>query len=330
MSSDVQRSLGVRLFDQAKQALKSQFGGLLFAILLIGAIAQIGNPLFLSAYNVRIIIRALAFVGLVALGQSLVLIIGELDLSVGAVAGLSAVLGGILMVNMGINPVLSLVLALALGALFGVINGTIISALNLSALVVTIGMSGVYKGINLVFTRGAAITNIPQEILFLGQGVVGNIPVPFIILVIMTLIVTFVTQGTKFGRYMYAVGNSREAARIVGIRVNLVRIITFMMTAFLAALAGLVMVARMGSSQPAIGEAWLLTSVAASVIGGVSLNGGIGHPAGALLGAALIGVIENIIVIFGISPYWQTAVSGAVVVLAISIDSVSRGTWKVR
>jgi ribose transport system permease protein len=179
-------------------------------------------------------------------------------------------------------------------------------------------------------TKGAAITNIPEEILFLGQGVVGNIPVPFIVLLIMAVVVAFITQGTKFGRYMYAIGNSREAARIVGIRVNLIRILTFMMTAFMAALAGMLMVSRMGSSQPAIGEAWLLTSVAASVIGGVSLTGGIGHPAGAILGAALIGIIENIIVIFGISPYWQTAVSGIVVVLAISIDSISRGTWKMK
>jgi ribose transport system permease protein len=319
-----------RALRGGRQLLRNQFSGLILAILLIGTIAQLGNPTFLSPYNVRIIIRALAFVGLVALGQSLVLIIGELDLSVGAVAGLSAVLGGILMVNLGINPVLAFILALGFGALFGVINGTIISSLNLSALVVTIGMQGVYKGINLVMTKGAAITNIPEEILFLGQGVVGNIPVPFIVLLIMAVVVAFITQGTKFGRYMYAIGNSREAARIVGIRVNLIRILTFMMTAFMAALAGMLMVSRMGSSQPAIGEAWLLTSVAASVIGGVSLTGGIGHPAGAILGAALIGIIENIIVIFGISPYWQTAVSGIVVVLAISIDSISRGTWKMK
>lgn len=316
------------LIEYAKKLLKNQSSGLILALVVIGGTAYALNPVFLTPYNILIIIRALAFVGIVALGQSLVLIIGELDLSVGAVAGLSAVLGGIFMVNLGINPFLSLLIAVGLGAVFGLLNGTIITTLNLSALVVTIGMQGVFKGANLVMTRGAAITQIPEEILFLGQGVVANVPVPFIILIIAVIIVTFITQGTKFGRYMYAIGNSREAARIIGIRVNLVRIVTFMMTSFLAALAGLLMVARMGSSQPAIGEVWLLTSVAASVIGGVSLTGGIGRPAGAILGAALIGMIENIIVIFGISPYWQTAVSGVVVVLAIAVDSISRGTWR--
>jgi ribose transport system permease protein len=137
-------------------------------------------------------------------------------------------------------------------------------------------------------------------------------------------VVLFVTQNTIFGRYMYSVGNNREASKILGIRVERVQIITFMMAGLFAALAGMIMVARLGSSQPAIGQEWVLPSIASSVIGGVSPAGGIGNPVGAVLGAVITGVIENIIVIFGISPYWQTAVSGVVVVAAVSLDSIQR------
>jgi ribose transport system permease protein len=129
---------------------------------------------------------------------------------------------------------------------------------------------------------------------------------------------------------MYAIGNSRDAAQILGIPVNLVRMLTFMGVGLLAALAGMVMVARLGTSQPSIGETWVLDSIAASVIGGVALTGGVGSPAGALLGAAIIGVVQNIIVLFGVSPYLQTAVSGMIVVAAISLDAISRKIAKAR
>lgn len=322
-----------RLIGKLKQAglvvLKNQLVGMtlvLAAIIVASQIATAGN--FLTPYNVTIIIRAMAFIGLVAIGQSLVLLLGELDLSVGAIAGLSAVMGGKMMVEMGIDPFAAFVFAVLLGTLMGFINGTIITSLNLNALVVTIGMSGIYKGINLVITRGRAIVGIPSEILFLGQGRFLAMPIPFVIMLLVMGLVLVMTKRTTFGRYIYAIGDSRQAAQILGIKVKLMRVATFMITGTLAALAGMLMVARLGSSQPAIGEVWLLTSVAAPVIGGVALTGGVGSPAGALIGVAIIGVIENIIVLLGVSPYWQTVVSGSVVVIAVSIDSLSRMTFR--
>ena len=185
-------------------------------------------------------------------------------------------------------------------------------------------MSGVYKGINLVISKGRAITGIPKEIHFLGQGDLFGVPMPFVIMLIVMVGIVFLTRYTPFGRYMYAIGNSAEAARILGIRVRLIRVLTYMLVGMVAALAGMLMVARLGSAQPSIGEQWVLNSIAASVIGGVPTTGGVGSPAGALMGAAIIGVIENIIVLFGVSPYWQTAVSGIIVVGAISLDALSR------
>jgi len=301
-----------------------RISGVILALGLIIITASISSPYFLTAYNLKAVIRSLAFVGIVAIGQACLLLLGEIDLSVGSIAGLCGVIGGILMVNVGINPYLSLILCLILGAILGFINGLIVVSLKLNALIVTIGTAGIFKGINLVISKGRAITGIPKEIYFLGQGYLFNIPMPFVIMLIVLVLIVFLTKYTPFGRYMYAIGNSREASWILGIKVNFIRISTFMITGLLSALAGMIMVARLGSSQPAIGELWVLNSIAAAVIGGVALTGGIGSPAGALVGAAIIGVIENIIVLYGVSVYWQTAVSGSIIVGAVALDSISR------
>lgn len=301
-----------------------QISGIMVVLGLMIVIASLSSPYFLTAYNLKAVIRSLAFVSIVAIGQGCLLLLGEIDLSVGSIAGLCGVIGGILMVNVGINPYLSLILCLLLGAILGMLNGLITVHLKLSSLIVTIGTAGIYKGINLVMSKGRAITDIPKEIYFLGQGYLFNIPLPFIIMLIVLVLIVFLTKYTPFGRYMYAVGNSKEASWILGIKVNFIRITTFMITGLLAALAGMIMVARLGSSQPAIGELWVLNSIAAAVIGGVALTGGIGSPAGALVGATIIGVIENIIVLYGVSVYWQTAVSGVIIVGAVALDSISR------
>lgn len=307
-----------------RKIISHQLSGITFALILISTLASIFSEHFRTEYNLIIIIRTLAFVGIVAIGQSLMLILGELDLSIGAISGLCGVIGGILMVDVGLNPFLSFGLALVLGMVCGLINGLFVTKIRLNSLVVTLGMAGVYKGINLVITKGKAIINIPQEIHFLGKKEVWIFPVPFLILLIILVIITFVTSMTMFGRYMYAIGNNIEAASILGIRVTRIRIVCFVIAGFLGALAGMLMVARLGSSQPSIGEIWVMPSIAAPVIGGVHTTGGVGSPVGAVIGAAVIGVIENIIVLFGVSPYWQNVVSGAIVVAAISLDSLSR------
>ena len=301
-----------------------RINGVFVALVLISVIASLVSPYFLTSYNLQSVVRNLAFVSMVALGQACLLILGELDLSVGPMAGLCGVIGGLFMVKWGWDPYLSLYLLLLVGAAFGFVNGSLISFLGLNSLVTTIGMSGVYKGINLVISKGRAITGIPKEIHFLGQGDLFGVPMPFVIMLIVMVGIVFLTRYTPFGRYMYAIGNSAEAARILGIRVRLIRVLTYMLVGMVAALAGMLMVARLGSAQPSIGEQWVLNSIAASVIGGVPTTGGVGSPAGALMGAAIIGVIENIIVLFGVSPYWQTAVSGIIVVGAISLDALSR------
>lgn len=144
------------------------------------------------------------------------------------------------------------------------------------------------------------------------------------IMIAVLAIALFLTLKTPMGRYMYAIGNNAAAARMLGIRVDRIRLLVFSFAGMLSALAGLLMVARLGTAQPSIGQAWVLAPIAASVIGGVATTGGVGSPLGAIFGAGIIAIIENIIVLFGVSPYWQGVVSGAIVVLAISFDALSR------
>ena len=290
-------------------------------------IASVASPYFLDMYNLQSLIRDLAFIGMIGIAQSLLLLIGELDLSVGKIASLCGILAGMMMVNYGINPWLALALALALalllGLVFGCINGLIITKLRLNSMVATIGMQGVYGGINLVLTKGKAITGIPEDIYILGKGNLGPVPFPFVFCVGVLILILFMVKKTKTGRYIYAIGNSREAAKILGIKVDKIRVMIYAIVGLISSLAGILYVARLGSSQSAIGENWPMNSIAASVIGGVSLTGGIGNPAGALIGAAIISIIQNMIVLFGVNVYWQSAVSGIVVVIAISFSSIS-------
>ena len=293
-------------------------------LLVLFAASTLLSPYFATSYNMTIIARTLGFTGLVTLGQAMLMLLGELDISLGAMGGLCGVVAGMLMMDLGINPFVSMLLAILFGSLLGLLNGFLVTALNLHSLVLTIAMAGVYKGINLVLTKGVAITNIPESTQFLGRGDVGPFPTPFVIMIGFLAVMAVVAHRTPFGRYVFAIGDNAAAARMIGIKVNRIRLLVFVIAGSLAALAGTLMVARLGTAQPSIGDTWVLPSIAASVIGGVATTGGIGSPVGAILGAGIIGVIEDITVLYGISPYWQGVISGVIVVLAISFDSVSR------
>lgn len=303
---------------------RNPLAGVFVALVAIFILSAIVSPYFLSSYNMSVIARGLAFVGLITIAQSMLMVLGELDLSLGVTGGLCGVVSGMLMVKLGIEPYTAMVLAVALGACLGLLNGLLVTVLRLHSLVLTIGTAGIFGGANLVLTRGVAITGIPQKVQFLGRGDFLGVPVPFIIMLAALVVATAVMLKTPFGRYMYAIGNNQAAARMLGIRVDRARVIVFIAAGALAALAGVLMVARLGTAQPSIGDTWVLAPIAASVIGGVATTGGVGSPVGAILGAGIIAIIENIIVLFGVSPYWQGIVSGAIVVLAISFDAISR------
>ncbi|MBK8024977.1 MAG: ABC transporter permease [Chloroflexi bacterium] len=257
---------------------------------------------------------------LVALGQMMVPIGGAIDLSVGSTAGFCGILSAWLMANTSLDPWLSLILGVVAGALIGLLNGTLVTRLNLNAFVVTLSVGFVLNGIILVVTEGWAIQKIPDSITWLGQGNVGPLPVPTVITLLITLLLAFFLSRTYIGRHIYAVGGNAEAAALVGIRVARVRTLLFMISGSLAALAGVLMVARLASGQPTIGQTWMLPSFTAPLIGGTAMSGGVGSPFGTVLGAIIMGVLQNGLVMMNVSIYWEQVVIGGALATAILID----------
>lgn len=308
------------LFRVLKLFQQSQIVGLLVFLITLCAIIAIASPRFLELYNVMSLTRQISFVTLVALGQMMVMIGGTIDLSVGSTAGFCGILSAWLMANTAINPWLAIVFGLAAGALIGMLNGAMVTRIKLNAFVVTLSVGFILNGVILVVTEGWAIQKVPAEITVLGQGSVGPVPVPTVLTLVIVAALWYVLGRTYFGRHIYAVGGNAEAASLVGISVSRVRMILFMISGSLSALAGVLMMARLASGQPTIGQTWLLPSFTAPLIGGTAMSGGVGSPIGTVIGSAIMGVLQNGLVMVNVSIYWEQVVIGIALALAILID----------
>ncbi|MBI9105925.1 MAG: ABC transporter permease [Spirochaetales bacterium] len=297
--------------------------GILIVLLGMYALVSILSPNFCSMYNFGVLLKAITYLCFIALAQHIVLLLGDIDLSVGAIAAFSGVICGYAMGQFGIPIVPSIIIGLGIGVLCGLLNGLIVTLLRVNALIATLGTQGIFIGLTLVITKGSAVMGLPKGFFFLGQKVfLDFIPLAFIIMIVALIIITIILRKTPFGRHIFAVGSNKEAARVVGLRVNQVKIKAFMMSGLLSSMAGILMVSRLTSAQPSIGDGWIMPSVAACVLGGTPLTGGEGSTLGVLIGVAILSIIENSIVLLGISPYWQTFVSGLVVVIAVAVDSM--------
>ncbi|MEG1418795.1 MAG: ABC transporter permease [Oscillospiraceae bacterium] len=292
-------------------------------IAVFSTILAIVSENFMTTYNVGIILRQMSFFGMAALGQTLVLLIGGIDLSVGSTACFSGIIFSILMVKLGIDPIISVTVALAVGALIGYINGLLITKCKLTPFIVTLAISGITAGFVLVTTEGYTISGISGPVLVLGQGMVGGvIPVPIIIFIVFLLILTYILKFTPFGRELYSIGGNASASRLVGINVDRKKRIVYTISGALSALGGIMIACRYNSGQPTIGGTWVMDSITAAVIGGASMNGGVGTVLGTLVGALLMTVLSNSIVILNVNQNWEQVMTGGVVLIAVIIDAV--------
>ena len=306
----------------AKRISKSTILYIILFILAYAAVLSVVSPNFLSAYNIGIIFKQMSFVGIAALGQTLVLILAGIDLSIGSTACLGGIFFALLMTKTTMNPILVIVLVLIAGGLIGYLNGLVITKLNLTPFIVTLAVSEISKGFVLVITKGSTIQGIKGTILQLGQGMLGAVPVPIIIFVLLCLLVTYVLRFTPFGRELFAIGGNPAAARLVGIQVKKKTRLVYMLSGIFAAFAGIMIACRYNSGQPTIGETWVMSSITAAVIGGTSMSGGIGSAFGTLVGALLMQLLQNSIVILNVSQYWEQVMTGGVVLIAVAIDAL--------
>ena len=278
------------------------------------------NNAFLSKYNVSTLIRTASFTTIVAFGQTLVLLTGGIDLSVAGIAGVSGIISAWLMVNTGINPFLCILITIMAGFAAGCINGLIITKVKLVPFIVTLATGEIFGGLIYLITQGWPIQNIPASVTVLGRGMVGMIPVPVIIMLIIGIALMIVLKYFPFGRYIYALGGNENAARITGVKTDKIKIIVYGLSGLLSAIAGILITCRLGAAQPSVGSGWVMPSVTAAIIGGTSLLGGQGGIGGTIIGSILMGVIANAIVLLSISPYGEKVIVGVVVLVAVAID----------
>jgi len=310
--------------DLAGRLRRFEAAGIIAALLLMCVMLALFTENFASSYNVAVVMRQASFVGIIALGQTLVLLIGGIDLSVGAAAGLSAIVGALFLVNLGVDPWLVIPLTCLFGFAIGLVNGALVARAGLNPFIVTLAAGEIFAGMTLVITQGSPIRPLGKEFQQFGLGEVFGIPVPVVIFVVLAAVLAFVLNRTRFGRDIYAIGGNRHAAVLVGIPVRRVEMIVFGLSGAFAALAGILYASRMDSAQPSVGEGWLMPSITAAIIGGVSLRGGQGTVTGTMTGALLMAVLGNGIVLLDISSYWQRVIIGSVVLIAILIDLFRR------
>lgn len=305
--------------------VKSTAGAVLIVTILMTVIVQLLTGHFYTAYNLSTFSRSASFTIIIGFAQTLVLLLGGIDLSVASVAGLCSMIFAMLTTVGGVNPFLSIAIALMAGVALGAINGIFICSLNLTPFIVTLATSALYNGIIYVATKGIPLTGIPESVTIIGQGTLfGIIPYPAIIMVVLAVILIYMLRYTSFGRHIYAVGGNEHAAKIVGIQINKTKMAVYALTGFISALAGILMVLRLGSSQVNIGENWAMPSITAGVLGGTSMNGGSGGIGGTIVGGLLMSVISFSISLLGISSYWDQIVTGVVVLIAVAIDAIRR------
>jgi ribose transport system permease protein len=295
-------------------------GALIVLVIVISAI----HPDFLQFHSITSVLRDSAFIGLMAFGMVYLLSMQELDLSVGSVFGLSALICA-MFIRGGVDPWLAALITLVIAAGLGALNAGIANLFRLPGIIVTLGTVSVFRGVDLVLSGGAPVTMSTDSSFFdvLGRDILG-IPTSILVLVGVGVILHVVYRWTRFGVLVRAVGSNGRAAEYAGIPVRRVRVQTFVLAAGLSGLAGILSVAFFGSADPSLGVGQEIVVIAAAIIGGTALSGGSGTVLGAMLGAILITVINSGLVYFGVNANWGTLVTGLVIIGAVALDSTLR------
>ncbi|EGQ26818.1 ribose ABC superfamily ATP binding cassette transporter, permease protein [Sporosarcina newyorkensis 2681] len=295
--------------------------GPLIGLLLIIVIISIMSPSFLTLNNLFNVLRQVSINALIAFGMTFVILTGGIDLSVGSILALTgAVTAG--MMSGGMDPLLAMLLGVLLGVILGAINGLIIAKGKVAPFIATLATMTIFRGLTLVYTEGRPISGLGDSAVFtmLGKGYFFGIPVPVITMSITFAVLYFILKKTTFGRRVYAVGGNEEASRLSGINVDRVKIYVYSLAGGLTAIASLILTSRLNSAQPTAGNMFELDAIAAVVLGGTSLTGGRGWIVGTLVGALIIGVLNNGLNLIGVSSFFQQVVKGAVILIAVLLD----------
>lgn len=311
-----------RLTAKKMIALYEKVG--IIAILIIEIIIfALAKDNFLTVNNLFLVARQVSFTGIAAVGMTMVLLVGEIDISVGSILAFTGCLCATLMTQYNVPMLLTFLIAIALSCLFGAVTGTLTAVLKIPSLIATLAMQTIIKGCTYLMTGGASVPGIPSSYKFLGQGFVLNvIPVPVIVMAVVFIIGFIILNKTYHGRRIYAVGGNKEAARLSGIRTKRVLIGAFIASGMTSGIAGILMAARLGTGQPSTGADFAMDVLTATVLGGVSLQGGKGSVLNVLIGSFIIGILSNGLVMLNVLEYWQWIIKGLVFLFAVTMSNL--------
>jgi len=299
--------------------------GALIPLVVIFILSAMSNPAFITIPNLLDMLRATSYVFIVAVGMTFILCGRGLDLSVGSQVGMTGVVLGALMIWWRIPTAFAIPIALLAGAVAGAVNGFFITVLRIPPFIATLATYYSYRGILNGVTKGTPITPMPADFKFLGQGFFLGIAYVIWFIVILVVVATFVLRKTKYGRYTLAMGGNPQSTRLAGIAIDRLSFSLYVMMGVLCAIAGIFFTSRFTSAQPTTGVGMELQVIAACIIGGVSLFGGVGSIAGTLIGSLFLVVLNNGMIMAHISGYWQQAVIGAIIIVAVVIDLARKG-----
>ncbi len=295
--------------------------GIFLAFVIICCFLSYANSQFLTVSNWSIIFTQVAINSLLAFGVTFVIITGGIDLSIGSIVAVAGVVAALLASQPNLPLIFPIIGGLLAGFLFGFINGLIITKSKIAPFIVTLGIMTIGRGLALILSKGRPISNLSDSFNFIGGGVVFGVPFPILILIVVFIISYLLLKKTVFGRYVYAIGGNEQAAFASGINVTKIKMSVYALCGTLAGLAGILLTSRITTGQPNAGAGFELDAIAAAIIGGTSTSGGTGTIIGTLIGALLIGVINNGLDLLNVSSYYQQVIMGAIIIGAVLLDS---------
>jgi len=294
----------------------------LMAVILLSTFIYIFNQNFLTAYNMQVILRQVAIFGIMGIAETAVIITGGIELSPGSMLAFYGVMVAMFMA-WGMSAPIAIIVLVLLGIVVGLYHGAMITRVGLVPFIVTLGSLSIFRGIAVVSTQGYPIRIESEVFLWIGQGLVLGIPVPLFILVAVALTMNYILNYTPLGRYIYAIGGNREAALLSGIPVRRVLTFVYIQATVLFGISAIIMAARLGQGMPGVGIGYELNAIAAAIIGGTSLYGGIGTVLGSIIGATLMALIDNLLVLLRVQPWWSELIVGVVIVVAVTVDMIT-------
>ena len=294
-------------------------------LIVLAIVFTAANPRFISPSNLLTLLRQVSMYGIASIGMTFVILLGDIDLSTGTIISFVNIICAYMMVNMGINPVVAVIISIIAATLIGVMNGFMVSTVGIPAIIATYATQTAFMGLALIICGGMPISGFSQGFAMIGQGYIGIIPIPVIIMIICFAIGSFILNKTYFGRYFYAVGGNVEAAKLSGIRVGRIKYLVFAISGFFAGLAGIVMLSRTASGNASAGaDGFEFEVITCVVLGGVSITGGLGKMSGVVAGTFIIGALKNGMVLMNINSYVQNIVMGVVLALAVGFDCIQK------